>query len=80
MEARKAKLRSAAIAAALVVAACSSGPSQEDLDAALADVAAAERQVADLRDLAVKNGEPVQISGKQELMENLINDAIVRGC
>ena len=30
--------------------------------------------LADLRDIAAKNGEPEQISGKQELMENLIND------
>lgn len=33
-----------------------------------------------LRDLAEKNGEPEQVSGKQELFENLINDHIVRGC
>ena len=39
-----------------------------------------ELGLADLRDLAAKNGEPDRISGKQELMENLINDAIVRGC
>ena len=39
-----------------------------------------ELGLADLRDLAARNGEPAQISGKQELMENLINDAIVRGC
>lgn len=39
-----------------------------------------ELGLAELRDLAAKNGEPAQISGKQELMENLINDAIVRGC
>lgn len=32
-----------------------------------------------LRDIAARNGEPQQISGKQELVENLINDYIVRG-
>ena len=32
-----------------------------------------------LRDLAAANGEPQQISGKQELVENIINDYIVRG-
>ena len=30
----------------------------------------------DLRDLAIKNGEPKQISGKQELFETFINDYI----
>jgi len=39
-----------------------------------------EVSLTDLRDLAAQNGEPTQISGKQELLENLINDAIVRGC
>jgi xylose isomerase len=38
-----------------------------------------ELSLTDLRDLAVANGEPAQISGKQELYENLINDYIVRG-
>lgn len=38
-----------------------------------------ELDLATLRDLAAKNGEPEQRSGKQELMENLINDYIVRG-
>lgn len=38
-----------------------------------------ELDLAALRDLAAKNGEPEQRSGKQELMENLINDYIVRG-
>lgn len=38
-----------------------------------------ELSLTDLRDLAVANGEPEQISGKQELFENLINDYIVRG-
>ena len=33
----------------------------------------------ELRDLAVKAGEPEQRSGKQELMENMINDYLVRG-
>jgi xylose isomerase len=32
-----------------------------------------------LRDIAAANGEPQQISGKQELVENIINDYIVRG-
>ena len=32
-----------------------------------------------LRDIAAANGEPKQISGKQELVENIINDYIVRG-
>ena len=35
--------------------------------------------LAELRDLAVKMGEPAQRSGKQELMENMINDYMVRG-
>ncbi len=35
--------------------------------------------LADLRDLAAANGEPAQTSGKQEQLENLINDYIVRG-
>lgn len=35
-----------------------------------------ELTLEDLRDLAVKNGEPQQISGRQELMENLINQYI----
>jgi xylose isomerase len=38
-----------------------------------------ELSLTGLRDLAVANGEPEQISGKQELYENLINDYIVRG-
>ena len=32
-----------------------------------------------LRDIAAANGEPQQISGRQELVENIINDYIVRG-
>lgn len=35
-----------------------------------------ELSLEDLRNLAVKNGEPRQISGKQELFENLINQFI----
>ena len=35
---------------------------------------AGELGLAELRDIAAKNGEPEQISGRQELMENLIND------
>ena len=38
-----------------------------------------ELSLTDLRDLAIANGEPERISGKQELYENLINDYIVRG-
>jgi xylose isomerase len=36
--------------------------------------------LAELRDLAVKNGEPKQVSGRQELIENLINDHLVGAC
>ena len=32
-----------------------------------------------LRNIAAAHGEPQQISGKQELVENIINDYIVRG-
>ena len=32
--------------------------------------------LADLRELSIKNGEPTQRSGKQELFENIINDFI----
>ena len=39
-----------------------------------------ELDLTALRDLAVVNGEPRKISGKQEEMENLINDHIMRGC
>jgi xylose isomerase len=35
--------------------------------------------LTDLRDHAAKSGEPAQISGKQEWVENLINDYILRG-
>jgi xylose isomerase len=38
-----------------------------------------ELGLAELRDLAAANGEPAQTSGKQEQLENLINDYIVRG-
>ena len=34
--------------------------------------------LADLRELAVKNGEPKQISGKQERYENLLNQYLLR--
>lgn len=37
-----------------------------------------ELSLVDLRDLAAKSEEPRQISGKQELIENLINDCIMR--
>ena len=30
-------------------------------------------KLEELRDFALENGEPVQRSGKQELMENLVN-------
>ena len=36
-----------------------------------------ELGLADLRDIAASNGEPKQISGKQELVENLINDHMI---
>ena len=39
----------------------------------------AELSLVAMRDAAVRNGEPKQVSGKQELFENLINDYIVRG-
>ena len=39
-----------------------------------------ELGLADLRDLAAKNGEPEQRAAKQELVENLINDYLVSGC
>jgi xylose isomerase len=35
--------------------------------------------LADLRDHAAANGEPAHRSGKQELLENLVNDRICRG-
>jgi xylose isomerase len=38
-----------------------------------------ELDLAALRDLAAETGEPTQISAKQELVENLINDHIARG-
>ncbi|MGI9202277.1 MAG: xylose isomerase [Woeseiaceae bacterium] len=38
-----------------------------------------ELGLGDLRDIAAAQGEPEQISGKQELVENLINDYIMRG-
>ena len=39
-----------------------------------------ELSLCDLRDIAAANGEPRQRSGKQELVENLINDCIVTAC
>ena len=36
-----------------------------------------ELSLRNLRDIAANNGEPPQISGKQELMENLINDHLI---
>lgn len=39
-----------------------------------------ELSFTDLRDIAAANGEPRQSSGKQELVENLINDCIVTAC
>lgn len=39
-----------------------------------------ELSFIDLRDIAAANGEPRQRSGKQELVENLINDYIVTAC
>jgi xylose isomerase len=39
-----------------------------------------ELGLAELRDLAAVNGEPEQVSAKQELVENLINDHIVGAC
>ena len=38
-----------------------------------------ELDFRDLRDIAAGNGEPAQTSAKQELVENLINDYIVKG-
>ena len=39
-----------------------------------------ELGLTDLRDIAASSGEPKLESGRQELIENLINDYIVRGC
>ena len=39
-----------------------------------------ELSLIDLRDIAAASGEPRQSSGKQELVENLINDCIVTAC
>jgi len=39
-----------------------------------------ELRLTDLRDIAAANGEPEQISAKQEFVENLINDHIASGC
>ena len=37
-----------------------------------------ELTLPDLRDHAAKSGEPAQISGNQELLENIINDHMFR--
>ncbi|KQY52521.1 xylose isomerase [Lysobacter sp. Root494] len=42
------------------------------------DFADGKLSFADLRELAVKNGEPKQISGKQERYENLLNQYLLR--
>ena len=39
-----------------------------------------ELDLSALRDLAAGGGEPDQVSGKQELIENLINDYVVTAC
>ena len=44
------------------------------------DFEAGRLGLGELRDIAASNGEPEAISGKQELVENLINDCIVRAC
>jgi xylose isomerase len=41
---------------------------------------AGELGLVELRDIAAASGEPVQISAKQELVENLINDHLVCAC
>jgi len=41
---------------------------------------AGELGLSDLRDIAVAGGEPRQISVRQELVENLINDHLVSAC
>jgi xylose isomerase len=41
-----------------------------------ADFEAGKQSLEDLRELAIKNGEPRQISGKQELYESIINQYI----
>ena len=43
------------------------------------DFESGKLDLAALRDHAAESGEPVQRSGKQELMENLVNDYIMRG-
>lgn len=42
------------------------------------DFARGKLGLADLRELAVKNGEPTQVSGKQERYENLLNQYLLR--
>jgi xylose isomerase len=39
-----------------------------------------ELDLTALRDIAAAGGEPAQVSGKQELVENLINDHLVTAC
>jgi xylose isomerase len=39
-----------------------------------------ELDLTALRDIAAARGEPAQVSGKQELVENLINDYLVTAC
>ena len=39
-----------------------------------------ELDLTALRDIAAAGGEPAQVSGKQELVENLINDHLVSAC
>ena len=39
-----------------------------------------ELDLTALRDIAAAGGEPAQVSGKQELVENLINDYLVTAC
>lgn len=41
---------------------------------------AGELGLSDLRDISAAGGEPIQISAKQELVENLINDHLVSAC
>ena len=40
------------------------------------DFAAGQLGLAALRDLAAANGEPKQVSGKQEMLENLVNQLV----
>jgi xylose isomerase len=38
-----------------------------------------ELSLAEMRDIAAASGEPQRLSGRQELVENLINDALTAG-